>query len=668
MSPLNETIKTHNPKRQTQIIRNKNLDETIKIHDHICLIYEKEEEWEQIIIPFIIDGLKNNEKCIYITDQHKPNTIKKHLKEQGINPNNLKQFQILYADETYTKEGYFNPDKMIKILKRETEKAIKEEYTGLRVTGEMTWALKRVPGSERLIEYEAKLNKFFPKFKCVAICQYKKSAFEPETLKSIILTHPIIIWGGKVYRNFYYIPPKTLLEKDPAQVEVENWLKNLKREKDFLEFITRFTRTYKSFIEHSPFIIVVKDSSSRYVLVNNSFCKFAGKRRSEILGKTAYEIFDEETATILEYSDEVPLKGDDISFEREINGRHYYIQKFPIEIPTTTEKGIGVIMSDITEKKKFEEKLEKSMKNFLNIVENSPESIFIINKEGRVYYANQQAIEYFGLETEGISGKIIGKPLKPSMVQEIEILAADGSIRYAELRTAKTYWEGEECILISLRDITNIKEYEKSLEKSLKEKNAMLAELHHRVKNNLQVIISLINLQKKHMTKDKGQIQEIINRIKAIARAHEKLYHSENLSFIDFKDYLKDMILELKATYPTQKVEFKCQIQDIKLDINQAIPTGLIINEALTNALKHAFPEGEGSVTIKACKKDGHINIIIKDDGVGFPENFRPEECETLGIKLMYALTKQLNGEIKIKGGKGVKIWLKFPQNTLKTR
>lgn len=636
----------------------------LKVHDHTCLIYEKEEEWEKVIIPFIIEGLQKNEKCIYITDQHEPKTVKKHLQDRGFDPQRLSsQFQIIYEDEAYTKEGHFNPDRMIKLLKRETEKAIKEGYIGLRVTGEMTWTLKGKPGSERLIEYEAKLNRFFPKAKCVAICQYKRSAFEPETLKGIILAHPIIIWEGKVYRNFYYIPPETLLEGDPARVEVENWLRNLKRENDFIESINRLTRSYKSFIDHSPFIVAVKDSSSRYVIVNDKFCKFAGKKESEILGRTPHEIFDEKTANILEYSDELPLKGEDISFELEINGRYYHLEKFPIEIPTENW-GIGAIILDITERKKFEDTLGKSMKNFLNIVENSPESIFIINKDGRVYYANQQALDYFGLETGNIIGKTLGKPLRPGITQEVETLASDGSIRYAELRTAKTYWEEEECTLLSIRDITKIKEYEKSLKKSLREKNTMLAELHHRVKNNLQVIISLINLQKKHMKnpEDKEQIEEINNRIKAMARVHERLYHTKDLSLINLKDHLNDIILELKATYQKPQIQFECQIQDIKLGINQAIPLGLIINEALTNTMKHAFPEGEGRVTIKAYKKDNLININIEDDGVGLPEGFKPEECETLGMRIMYALTRQLDGEIKIKGEKGVKIRLKFPQ------
>lgn len=640
----------------------RSLIKDMKVHDHICLIYEDEREWESTIIPFLVEGLNGNDKCIYITDRHKSETIKKLLKKRGFDPEKLKgQFEILSEDEAYTRGGSFDPDAMIKLLEKETEKALDEGYSALRVTGEMTWILKGKPGSEKLIEYEAKLNRFFPKAECLAICQYERCAFEPEILKGVIMTHPILVWKGEIYRNFYYIPPRIFLEGDPARAEVENWLRNIRRENEFIESVEMFTRLFKSFIANVPAIVSVKDSDLRYFLVNDKFCRFAGKKESEILGKTVNEIFNGETAAILGDLDEIPLEGDDIALERKIKGRYYHIRKFPVEIPIG-KRGVASIIMDITESKKFEEKLSKLTKNFINIVENSPESIFIVNKTGKVYYANHQALKYFGWVKSEIIGENIGMPIKPNITEEIQTIDANGNLKTAEIRTAKTYWEDEECILISIRDITKIKEYEKSLKKALKEKDTLLLELHHRVKNNLQVIISLINLQEKQFQKeDRKLLKEITNRIRAIARVHEKIYQSKDLTSINLKDYLKDIISELKATYKLPKIKFNCQIQDIKLNINQAIPCGLIINEALTNSMKHAFPDKKGTITIKAYKSGDSLNLIIADDGVGFPEGFKPEECEGMGMRIIYTLTRQLDGEIKIKGEKGVKIKLKFP-------
>ncbi|KUK00860.1 MAG: putative sensory transduction histidine kinase, partial [Methanobacteriaceae archaeon 41_258] len=146
-----------------------------------------------------------------------------------------------------------------------------------------------------------------------------------------------------------------------------------------------------------------------------------------------------------------------------------------------------------------------------------------------------------------------------------------------------------------------------------------------------------------------------------IARVHEKIYQSEDLASINLKEYIKDIISELKATYKLPRIKFNIQVQDIKLTINQAIPCGLIINEALTNSMRHAFPDKEGTITVKAYKSRDSINLIMEDDGIGFPEGFKPEECETMGMRLIYTLTRQIDGEIKIKGEKGVKIELKIP-------
>lgn len=150
-----------------------------------------------------------------------------------------------------------------------------------------------------------------------------------------------------------------------------------------------FTGLFKSFIDNVPAMASVKDSNLKYFLVNNRFCRFAGKKESEIIGKTVHEVFDEETATILEELGEIPLKGEEIALEKKIRGRYYHIRKFPVEIPIG-KRGVASIILDITESKKFEEKLSRLTKNFINVVENSPESIFIVNKDGKVYYANQK--------------------------------------------------------------------------------------------------------------------------------------------------------------------------------------------------------------------------------------------------------------------------------------
>ena len=177
---------------------------SLKPHEHICLIFETLEEWRNIIIPFIITGLMKGQKCIYITDANSNERIRKLVDQEWSNASIAEksgQLIILEAKDTYTKDGYFDPDKMIALLTSETNKAISEGYPALRVTGEMTWILQSNLGVEKIFEYEAKLNLFFAENPCIAICQYNLKEFPIQMIDEIILTHPVLIWENEIYEN-----------------------------------------------------------------------------------------------------------------------------------------------------------------------------------------------------------------------------------------------------------------------------------------------------------------------------------------------------------------------------------------------------------------------------------------------------------------------------------
>lgn len=205
----------------------------LKAGDHVSLLYKTNEYFEKTIIPFILLGLKNNEKVVYITDTHTSyfiiNSIEKELKNIYEFINNG-QFVILSYQDTYLKEGYFDPDKMIEFLKTSTNKAIEENYTALRTTGEMTWALRGFTGSDKLIEYVAKLNYFFKdeNCRCIGLCQYDIKKFDYATLLDVISTHPYVIYEEDVFANFYYIQAPQFLSNNIHEAEFNNRLNNLK--------------------------------------------------------------------------------------------------------------------------------------------------------------------------------------------------------------------------------------------------------------------------------------------------------------------------------------------------------------------------------------------------------------------------------------------------------
>ena len=213
--------------------------------DHLCCLYETEEEHRAVLAPFLCQGLERGEKVLYITDARTAATVIRYLRDEGLDAESYLtrgQLKILTADDAYLKQGVFDPEGMITLLRTETEQALAEGYAALRVTGEMTWALRGLPGSERLIEYEAKLNEFFPSSSCLAICQYDRQAFGADLLLDVLSTHPIAVVGTEVYDNFYYMPPAELLSHDPQAARLLHWVRNLAEGKRMVNAIRERTQ------------------------------------------------------------------------------------------------------------------------------------------------------------------------------------------------------------------------------------------------------------------------------------------------------------------------------------------------------------------------------------------------------------------------------------------
>ncbi|MFA6365511.1 MAG: PAS domain S-box protein [Candidatus Paceibacterota bacterium] len=208
-----------------------NAIEKISVHDHLCLIYNNKKEQFAAVIPFIRIGLERGEKCVYIADDNTAKEVIDALRLGGIDVDvALKKgsLSVISKKNAYLKNGYFDPDEMIAFLKESTDAAKKEGYTALRATGEMTWMLGNEKGNERLLEYEAKLNRFFPKNDALAICQYNRKRFSEEILLGVIQTHPRVVVGSTVCRNFYYIPVEEFLKVGGGIPEkVDRLLKNL---------------------------------------------------------------------------------------------------------------------------------------------------------------------------------------------------------------------------------------------------------------------------------------------------------------------------------------------------------------------------------------------------------------------------------------------------------
>lgn len=205
--------------------------EKLSVHDHLCLIYSTHTEQFAAVVPFMRIGLERGEKCVYIADDNTAAEVIDAMRAGGIDVDAAIQkgsFSVMSKQEAYLRRGYFDPDEMIQFLVDTTAQAKKDGYSTLRVTGEMTWMLGGEPGTDRLIEYEAKLNKTFPHEDCLALCQYNRNRFSPNVLLDVIRTHPLVVVGNTVCKNFYYIPVEEFskVNKNTSE-EVDRLLSNL---------------------------------------------------------------------------------------------------------------------------------------------------------------------------------------------------------------------------------------------------------------------------------------------------------------------------------------------------------------------------------------------------------------------------------------------------------
>lgn len=349
--------------------------------------------------------------------------------------------------------------------------------------------------------------------------------------------------------------------------------------------------------------------------------------------------------------------------------------------------GVEGVLRDITARKRAEEAIRESEQKYRTMVEHSIQGI-IIFQDMRVAYANKALADIIGYnpkETMSLSSDGIRKLVHPEDQElvwgrmrdrlagkqvpsryEVRAFRKDGSIVWLEMISNRIVYQGKPAIQAAIIDITDRKYAEEQTRASLREKEVMLREIHHRVKNNMQIILSLLRIQSR-MVQDqetREMFKQSQSRIRSMALIHEALYKSEDLANIDFSDYISRMTTHLLSLYREELggVSISQETEGIFLDINRAIPCGLIISELVSNSLKHGFPNREkGQIMIRMSrdKKAKHILTVI-DTGVGFPEGLNFREAETLGLQLVTDLVAQLKGVIELNRREGTEFVVKF--------
>jgi len=321
-----------------------------------------------------------------------------------------------------------------------------------------------------------------------------------------------------------------------------------------------------------------------------------------------------------------------------------------------------------------EKALRASEERYRAIVEDQTELICRWRPRGILTFVNDAYCRYFGKRREELVGhsflSLIPEEDHEKVTKHFETLTRDNPIQTQEHRVVArdrgVCWQqwtnraifDDDGHLVEYqsvgRDITERKRAEEKIEASLKEKEVLLKEIHHRVKNNLQVISGLLLLQSRDMTDTRTveMLKEFQNRIKSMAIVHEKLYRSKDLARVDFGEYVRTVAADLLRSYEadSEAVTVEMSVEDSMLDIDTAIPCGLILNELLSNALKHAFPGSRrGRVRIDfRCEEAKTFVLTVSDNGVGLPEDVDIRTASTLGLQLVSTLTDQLRGTVEL--------------------
>ncbi len=456
----------------------------------------------------------------------------------------------------------------------------------------------------------------------------------------------------------------------------------------------------KTLSDQTSEVIAIKDKNFKYIIANpvcvDELSKASGQK--QIIGNDDYQILPKEIADKLREIDERVLVNDEEVITEELVGEKIYLsRKFPIKDTENNTIAMGLIASDITERKRA----ERESLILRTAVDQVPVGIALADENLNLYFCNPEGLGLRGgnendlveipkdafdnwqvLMLNGEPYEIANLPLVRAVTkgltikEEFIVRHQDGSDHLCDAIASPIY-DDKKIIggIIIFPDVTERKKAEEKIMAALKEKETLLGEVHHRVKNNMQVIASLLKLQSKNV-KDKkyaDMFKESRDRIRSMALVHEILYQTESFADIDLKEYVRNLVISLFRSYGARpdKIALKIEVEDVSLELERAIPCGLIINELVSNSLKYAFPEnrdGEIRVALYSINED-ELVLEVSDNGISISEELDIRNIESMGLYLVTMLSeKQLEGKIELNRVDGTNFHIRFKKRIYKAR
>ncbi len=605
------------------------------------------------------------------------------------------EFQV--GDRCISTETSFNPIRQEKQItgvsvfardvteRRQVEEALRESEERLKILFQSApdaYYLSDLKGkfidgnkmAEKLTGYKRKelIGKSFLKLRMLPPSQIPKAA------KLLVKNAKGISTGPDEFRIHRKDGTKVMvgISTHPVKIKDQTLVLGIARDiterKRAEEAIKESEEKFRMLAEKSPNMIFI-NKKGRIVYANQKCEEVMGYGREEFYSPDFdfFTMIEPDSIGIIKASFQKHMKGADVvPYEYSLitkTGKRIDAIVTTKLISFGGESAILGIITDITERKQAEDALRKSEEKYRHLVENTNEVLYATDENGIITYISPVAKTLSGYNPSEITGRnfaefifkedldrvqeqfkknILGTP----EASECRIVTKSGDLKWIR-SSGRPIFLNDRFLGVQgvMSDITDQKRAEHEIKASLREKEAMMREIHHRVKNNLQIVSSLLRLQsrsiKSKTLKDTFEIAQ--NRIKSMALIHEVLYLSENLDKINFSDYIKRITNHLFSMFSrnAKKIRLELDVGEFYLDIDKAIPCGLIINELVSNAFKHAFPDGKsGKIQVRLANKLDRYTIVVKDNGVGFPDDVDMGNTETLGLQLLNDLVKQIDG------------------------
>lgn len=633
--------------------------------DHLCCLYETEEEHRALLTPYLRQGIERGEKVVYIVDARTAETVLGYLRDDGMEVENYLasgQLLILTANDAYLREGVFSPEGMISLLRAETERALEDGYTAFRATGEMTWALQGLPGSERLMEYEAKLNDFFHDSKAIGLCQYDRRRFDAAALLDVLSTHPIAVVGTEIYDNFYYVPPSEFLGHDRPATTLRHRLESL-REHARLYSAERSARReaeaarqqVSGILESITDAFFALDRQWRITYVNKAAEPLLRKAREDLLGKNLWDEFPEAVgSTFYNEYHRVLLEQVPTQFEEYYPpfDAWFEVHAYP------RADGVAVYFQDISARRRIEEDLRKLSR----AVEQSASSVLITDIWGHIEYANPKFVQTTGYTLDEAIGKnprILksGETLPEGYKELWETITSGREWRgefHNKKKNGELYWEfasispirdpaGNITHYLAVKeDITERKHVEEDRERLLGEVQRRATELNavnkeleafsYSVSHDLRAPLRSIDGFSRVLIQSYGdkldekgkdylervraasqRMGQLIDDLLMLSRVTRKEMRREP---VDLSLMARDIAREIMAADKERQVEF--QITPHLVGKGDPELLRLVLGNLLWNAWKFTSTRPSATIEFGVAEEGGKLAYFVKDDGAGF--------------------------------------------------